>query len=170
MTWDPHTSTPFENLKASVVIVSDSLFSGENDITNDLSGPLAIDLLTDAGIDHINLDYFPDEVSAIQSKVESDLIDNVDFTIFIGGTGISPRDVTIEAVSSKFFKELPGFGEEFRRKSIEEIQGRGLLSRAVAGTTGACIIIAIPGSPNAVKLGIEILLSFLGHGINLLKK
>ena len=170
MTWGPHQDELFGNLKASVVIVSDSLFSGENDITNDISGPLAIELLTDAGIDHINLDYFPDEVSALQSKVESDLIDNTDFSIFIGGTGIAPRDVTIEAISSKFFKELPGFGEEFRRKSIEEIQGRGLLSRAVAGTVGECIVIAIPGSPNAVKLGIGILLSFLGHGINLIKK
>ena len=170
MTWEPHQSDSFENLKASVIIVSDSLFSGENDITNDISGPLAIDLLTDSGINQINLDYFPDEVSALQSKVESDQIENVDFSIFIGGTGIAHRDVTIEAISSKFFKELPGFGEVFRSRSMEEIQGKALLSRAVAGTVGKSIIIAIPGSPSAVKLGIEILLSFLGHGISLLKK
>jgi molybdenum cofactor synthesis domain-containing protein len=108
LTWNEHTDHKLSDLKASVIIVSDSLFSGENDITNDTSGPTAIEILTDAGIDSINLDYYPDEVSALQSKVEWDVQEKVDLIIFIGGTGISPRDVTYEAVSSKLFKELPG--------------------------------------------------------------
>lgn len=169
MTWADHSDIDLTDLKASVIIVSDSLFSGENDITNDVSGPTAIEMLTDAGINLINLDYYPDEVSALQSKVEWDVQENVDLIIFIGGTGISPRDVTIEAVSSKLFKELPGFGEEFRRRSIEEIQGRGILSRAICGIVSKSVVITLPGSPNAVKLGIEIVLSFLGHALNLIK-
>lgn len=169
MTWPEHSDINISDLKASVIIVSDSLFSGENDITNDMSGPMAIDILTDAGINLINLDYYPDEVSSLQSKVESDVQENVDLVIFVGGTGISPRDVTYEAVLSKLFKELPGFGEEFRRRSMEEIQGRGLLSRALCGTLSKSVILSLPGSPNAVKLGLEIVLSFLGHAIKLLR-
>jgi molybdenum cofactor biosynthesis protein B len=169
LTWNEHTDHKLSDLKASVIIVSDSLFSGENDITNDTSGPTAIEILTDAGIDSINLDYYPDEVSALQSKVEWDVQEKVDLIIFIGGTGISPRDVTYEAVSSKLFKELPGFGEEFRRRSIQEIQGRGILSRALCGTLSKSLVVTLPGSPNAVRLGLEIALSFLGHAINLLK-
>ncbi|MHA2275522.1 MAG: MogA/MoaB family molybdenum cofactor biosynthesis protein [Candidatus Kariarchaeaceae archaeon] len=169
MTWTPHENVSFSDLKASVVIVSDSLFSGENDITNDLSGPVAVELLTDAGIDSVNLDYYPDEVSALQSKVESDVQDNIDIVIFIGGTGISPRDVTIEAVASKLFKELPGFGEEFRRRSIEQIHGRGILSRAICGVVSKSLVVTLPGSPKAVELGLEIVLSFLGHAVNLVK-
>ena len=169
MSWPAHLDIKISDLKASVVIVSDSLFSGENDITNDQSGPVAIEILTDAGINSVNLDYYPDEVSALQSKVEWDVQENVDLIIFIGGTGISPRDVTYEAILSKLSKELPGFGEEFRRRSIEQVQGRGILSRALCGTFSKSLVVSLPGSPNAVKLGLEIVLSFLGHAINLLR-
>ncbi|MHA2170798.1 MAG: MogA/MoaB family molybdenum cofactor biosynthesis protein [Candidatus Kariarchaeaceae archaeon] len=169
MAWAPHSSISLEKIDASVVVISDSLFSGTTDISNDVSGPNAIDVLSQAGITSINLDYFPDDFAAISAKVDSDVLLNVDLIVLIGGTGIAPRDVTVEAVKSIIDKEIPGFGEEFRRLSYEQIKDRALLSRAFAGVIKKSVVVALPGSPNAVEVGIKILLGFLGHAINLLR-
>ena len=76
--------------------------------------------------------------------------------ITTGGTGIARRDVTIEAVTPLFDKEIGGFGELFRMLSYtEDIGSRSLLSRAAAGTYGHQLIISLPGSSGAVKLGME---------------
>ncbi|MHA2252858.1 MAG: MogA/MoaB family molybdenum cofactor biosynthesis protein [Candidatus Kariarchaeaceae archaeon] len=170
MAWKPHNSVSLENLNASVVVVSDSLFSGTSDISNDISGPNAIDILSEAGISSINLDYFPDDFAALAAKVDSDILLNTDLIILIGGTGIDPRDVTIEAVKSIMDKEIPGFGEEFRRRSYEDIKERALLSRAFAGVIRRSVVVALPGSPNAVDTGLRLLLGFLGHAVNLIRK
>lgn len=73
-----------------------------------------------------------------------------------GGTGISPRDTTYEAVSSLLDKELPGFGEIFRYLSFaEDIGSAAILSRAVAGTVGQTAVFSMPGSRGAVRLAME---------------
>ncbi|MHA2172145.1 MAG: MogA/MoaB family molybdenum cofactor biosynthesis protein, partial [Candidatus Kariarchaeaceae archaeon] len=74
-----------------------------------------------------------------------------------------------EAVKSIIDKEIPGFGEEFRRVSYEQIKDRAFLSRAFAGVIKKAVVVALPGSPNAVEVGIKVLLGFLGHAINLLR-
>ena len=86
MTWPEHSDVDISDLKASVIIVSDSLFSGENDITNDMSGPMAIEILTDAGINSINLDYYPDEVSSLLIKSVTNPGDTV-LILFAGRGG-----------------------------------------------------------------------------------
>ena len=168
MTWKDHNEADLHQVKASIIVVSDSLFSGENDLSNDVSGPQAIEILSEAGISTINIDYYPDDISAIQAKVDSDVLDKYDLIIFMGGTGIFFRDVTIEAISVKFAKEIIGFGEEFRRQSIAQIGGKGMLSRASCGIIGKSLVVGLPGSPKAVELGLNILLSFLGHALKLI--
>ncbi len=170
MAWAAHGSVPLDKINASVVVVSDSLFSGSSDISHDISGPNAIDILSEAGIASINLDYFPDDFAALAAKIDSDVLTNFNLIILIGGTGIAARDVTYEAVKSILDKEIMGFGEEFRRVSYIQIKEKALLSRAIAGTIRKSLVIALPGSPNAVEVGLKIALGFLGHAIELINK
>ena len=169
MTWDNHEGISLDNVSASVLIISDSLFSGLRDISEDESGASAIDLLSNFGFESINLDYYPDELAAIKSKINHDIGEKNGLILLIGGTGISQRDVTTDAVKEIIKKELPGFGETFRQKSYEAIGDKAILSRAIAGVKDQSLIIALPGSPNAVVLGIQIIENIIYHIMELLK-
>ena len=79
-----------------------------------------------------------------------------DMVVTTGGTGISPRDVTPEATRAVLEKELPGFGEIMRVQSFARVR-TAILSRAVAGTRGACLMVNLPGKPTAVRECLEIL-------------
>lgn len=88
----------------------------------------------------------------------------VDAVIITGGTGLSPRDVTPESISPFIDRELPGFGELFRKISFESIGSPALLSRAFAGTSKGKPIFCLPGSPDAVQTAMEkLILPELGH-------
>jgi molybdenum cofactor biosynthesis protein B len=84
---------------------------------------------------------------------------DVDAIVITGGTGVSPRDRTLEAFLPLCEKLIDGFGEAFRRLSWDEIGPKAILSRAAAGTTGGKVIVALPGSVNAVRLGVDQLLA-----------
>lgn len=91
-----------------------------------------------------------------------------DAIVFAGGTGIGPRDVSFEALSSRFDKRLDGFGEAFRRLSWDEIGPRAILSRAAAGTIGRCLVFLLPGSEGAARLGARALIApILAHAVDL---
>jgi molybdenum cofactor biosynthesis protein B len=91
-----------------------------------------------------------------------------DAIVFTGGTGIAPRDLTLEALASLFDKQLDGFGEAFRRLSWDEIGPRAILSRAAAGTVGTCLVFLLPGSEKAARLGARALIApILGHAVDL---
>lgn len=101
-----------------------------------------------------------DDVTEIQTQVNEWLNNDVDAIITTGGTGISQRDVTIEAIKPLLDKEIEGFGEIFRYLSYtEDVGTRAILSRAIAGTVGHQVIISIPGSTGAVKLAMEKLIT-----------
>lgn len=118
-----------------------------------------------------NRQIVTDHISNIRSAVES-LLHEVDVVITTGGTGIAKRDVTIEAVSHFFDKEVEGFGELFRMLSYtEDIGSRSLLSRAVMGTHENKLIVSLPGSTGAIKLGMEkLILPELNHLVYELNK
>ncbi|WP_394812763.1 MogA/MoaB family molybdenum cofactor biosynthesis protein [Mammaliicoccus sciuri] len=112
-----------------------------------------------------------DDVTEIQTQVNEWLSNDVDAIITTGGTGISQRDVTIEAIKPLLDKEIEGFGEIFRYLSYtEDVGTRAILSRAIAGTVGHQVMISIPGSTGAVKLAMEKLitkeLNHLVHELN----
>jgi molybdenum cofactor biosynthesis protein B len=86
-----------------------------------------------------------------------------DVLLFTGGTGVSSRDVTIETVSPLFEKELPGFGELFRRASYESVGPASMLSRAAAGVAKGKLIVCLPGSPRAVETALRTTLSEFPH-------
>lgn len=106
-----------------------------------------------------------DALAALVAQTTSE--EGVSAVILTGGTGVAPRDVTPEAVGRVIEKRLDGFGEEFRRRSIDQIGPRGMLSRAVCGVARGRVIVALPGSTKAVELGVELLLPVLEHAIAL---
>ena len=108
----------------------------------------------------------PDEIRAVIARVcDEDLADAV---VTTGGTGLGPRDLTVEAVRGLLDKTLDGFGEAFRRLSWDEIGPRSVLSRALAGVHRGRLVAALPGSPRAVSLAIDrILAPILPHAVAL---
>jgi molybdopterin adenylyltransferase len=104
----------------------------------------------------------PAEVAALVLEQAAQTL--VDVVITTGGTGIARRDSTFEAVDALLEKRLPGFGELFRMLSFQEIGPAAMLSRACAGTCRGKIVVALPGSENAVRLAMtRLLLPELGH-------
>ena len=112
----------------------------------------------------------PDEEKILINTIEDMIENNVDVIITTGGTGIESRDITIEVVNSLLDKKLDGFGEIFRHKSYEDLGSGALLSRATAGIYKKTIIISMPGSPNAVKMGLGIIIDELNHLANHAKR
>ncbi|MCF8067017.1 MAG: MogA/MoaB family molybdenum cofactor biosynthesis protein [Desulfobacterales bacterium] len=106
-----------------------------------------------------------DDHGLITSRVHEILADpSPQILLVTGGTGISPRDVTIEAVKPMFEKELTAFGTLFAKLSYEEIDSAAILSRATAGTINNTVVFCIPGSLNACKLACKaLIIPELGH-------
>lgn len=135
----------------------------------DESGHVAQHALEDAGHTLLGTSLVKDEPEAIRAAIAAALAAGARAVILTGGTGITPRDQTIETVRPLLKKELPGFGELFRMLSFQEIGAAAWLSRATAGTLDGALLFALPGSPHAVRLGIEKLIApELGHAVRML--
>lgn len=135
---------------------------------DDVSGDLAQHLLEKAGHSVVVREIVRDEPEAIRAAVGALPGRAVRVAVLTGGTGIAPRDRTYEAVTAIIERELPGFGELFRSLSYDEIGSAAMLSRATAGIAGRLFIVSLPGSPDAVRLGLErLVLPELGHVLGL---
>ncbi len=135
----------------------------------DKSANLAKDILISHTIDLESIVVVPDEIDRIQAIIEAQVEKKISLIITIGGTGISSRDITIEAVSPFIEKELPGFGELFRNLTYNSVGTVSIMTRTVAGVKKQSCIVCLPGSPNAVELGINLILKEILHIINLRK-
>ena len=126
---------------------------------SDVAGDIAVQLLKAAGQNVLFKKIIADDETMIQDAVMYALgVENLDVAVFSGGTGITPTDITIETVSPFFEKTLPGFGEFFRRISFDHVGSAAVLSRAVAGVAKGRVFFCIPGSPDAVKTAVEMLI------------
>ncbi len=148
------------SLDLAVVTVSDT-----RTVETDTSGALIVELAEAAGHRVIERAIVPDEPSVMRPLLEGyGTRGDLHAILMTGGTGISPRDLTYETVSSLLSKPLPGFGELFRMLSYAEIGPACLLSRAVGGLMGAIVVLVMPGSRAAVQLAMrEIILPELPH-------
>ncbi|EMA48364.1 molybdenum cofactor synthesis domain-containing protein [Halococcus morrhuae DSM 1307] len=106
----------------------------------------------------------PDEYDTVQGTVDALAgREDVDCIVTTGGTGVTPDDVTIEAVQPLFSKELPGFGELFRARSRDEIGTRVVATRATGGVVDGVPVFCLPGSENAARLGAGIITEEAAH-------
>ncbi|WP_144922729.1 MogA/MoaB family molybdenum cofactor biosynthesis protein [Halorubrum salsamenti] len=159
-----HHDHDAESVAFGVVTVSSS-----RSLDDDPSGEYLVSAFEDAGHEIVVRELVPDEYDSVQGTVDRlARRKDTDAVVTTGGTGVTPDDVTPEAVKGLFAKTLPGFGELFRRLSYEEIGTRTIGSRAIAGVVSATPVFCLPGSENAVRLGAdEVILPEIGHLVGL---
>lgn len=155
------------SVPCSVITVSDTRTPA-----TDKGGDLVVRLLTEAGHTLVDRTIVPDNPDAIATAIEMRLADpRVRALLLTGGTGIAPRDTTIEVVRSRLTVEMPGFGELFRMLSYQHVGASAMLSRAVAGLVahdgaagGDTFVFAMPGSVNAVEVAMtKLIVPELSH-------
>ncbi|TKX83479.1 molybdenum cofactor biosynthesis protein, partial [Halorubrum sp. SS5] len=153
-----------DSVAVAVVTVSSSRGADE-----DPAGDYVETAFEEAGHEVSVRELIPDDYDSVQGTVDRlARRKDTDVVVTTGGTGVTPDDVTPEAVRGLFAKRLPGFGELFRRLSYEEVGTRTIGSRAVAGVVSATPVFCLPGSENAVRLGVdEIVLAEVGHLVGL---
>lgn len=130
----------------------------------DTSGKAAFEIFQKYGHTVVAHEIVPNDRKKIAAAAE-EALKQADLLVTIGGTGVSRKDISVESVRALIDKELPGFGELFRAMSVKEIGTAAMMSRAVLGITAeGKIVLSLPGSENAVRLGIEgILVNELKH-------
>jgi molybdenum cofactor biosynthesis protein B len=156
-----HKAHAPKTLNFAVFICSTSRYTAmqKGEQATDVSGDTIEFLLKSAGHNVLFKRIISDDKAMIEHAVKS-VLDNagVDAAVFCGGTGITPTDVTIETVSPFLEKTLPGFGEIFRRLSYDKVGSAAVMSRAVAGVAKGKALFCIPGSPDAVRVSVELLI------------
>ncbi len=141
------TELAFIPVRVGVLTVSDT-----RTLDNDTSGQAAVDLLTGAGHDVAAREIVSDNRDGIRALMQRWIDDpGIDVIIATGGTGVTPRDVTPEAMAPLVSKPIPGFGELFRWISYQEIGTSTIQSRAEAALCGQTYVFLLPGSTGAVK-------------------
>ena len=150
----------------AVVVASDRLFAQalRGAVAEDESGRLLVSELGALGPI-----YLPNEVEAIRGVVRWLLRNAANAVVVAGGTGLGPRDVSIEAVEAIATKRVPGFGEELRRRSMADAGIRALLSRADAFVVDQGIVYVIPGSPSAAKIAAELIRGLTPHVLEVVR-
>ncbi len=142
-------SRTFRPLRIAVLTVSDSRSRAD-----DKSGDLLAARLTEAGHELADRDIVRDDPTLIAARFRAWIEDpKVEVVISTGGTGVTGRDVTPEALAAVVEKEIPGFGEMFRMISFQKIGTSALQSRATAGVASGTYLFALPGSPGACRDG-----------------
>jgi molybdopterin adenylyltransferase len=153
-------------INIGILTVSDKGSQGQR---QDKSGQAIRDGVAEIESAVVKYEIVPDEKDIIAGKL-ADWADSgmVDVILTTGGTGLSRRDVTPEATLSVIDRSVPGFAEAMRARSLEKTP-MAVLSRAVAGLRGQCLIINMPGSPKAVRECLEVVLPAVPHAVDIIK-
>ncbi|MDO5700837.1 MAG: MogA/MoaB family molybdenum cofactor biosynthesis protein [Bowdeniella nasicola] len=154
---------PTEPIAGAVITVSDRCAAGTEE---DTSGPLAVRLLAEYGVENRDLIVVPDEVDHIASALQEALSAGARIILTTGGTGISPRDCTPEATKPYISTHLDGLAHEIRLRGLKSTP-LACLSRGLVGITargaGGSLIVNAPGSNGGVQDTVEVLGPVLGH-------
>jgi molybdenum cofactor biosynthesis protein B len=160
-----HRKTAVTEVRCAVLTISDT-----RTLDTDVSGRIIVELLEGAGHVVASRQILRDEPKDVHDAVLSQ-VGGVDAIVTTGGTGITSRDSTYEAIAGLIEKQLDGFGELFRALSYQEIGSAAMLTRASAGVARGTAIFILPGSEHAVRLGMtRLILPELGHVVRELRR
>jgi molybdenum cofactor synthesis domain-containing protein len=144
---------------AAVITCSNRSAAG---VREDQSGELLAAAVGDWGFQLLSRTVVPDEIAAIQHAVCTAVTAGARLVLTTGGTGVTPSDVTPEAVSPLLDREIPGIAERLRAAGGDRVP-TSVLSRGVAGLIGDALVVTLPGSPGGVRDGIAVLQPLVGH-------
>lgn len=148
-----------ERINASVIVCSDSIFAGKKE---DKAGKAIISALEKNSVTINDYVIIPDEISEIQNKIKSDVESGIGLIMITGGTGLSKRDVTPEAVRPLLDREIPGVAEAIR--SYGQLRTPySMLSRSIAGMIGETLVIALPGSTKGAEESMDAIFPGILH-------
>lgn len=153
-----------DQVKVGIIVCSDTISKGEGE---DRSGKVIKEKMKGFGISTSDVTIIPDEVSEIQNTIH-ELLDSYNVIIISGGTGLSPRDVSPEAVLPLLDKRLIGAEEAIRRYGQDRTP-YSMLSRSVVGTIGNSLILSLPGSVQGISESIDAVFPHLFHSFKILK-
>ena len=155
-----HKADAPSHVNCYVITVSDT-----RTVETDTGGHAIVELLGAAGHHVVGRTIVKDDADLLRDAIGRQLANpSVQAIITTGGTGITSRDCTYEAVATMLWKRLDGFGELFRMLSYHQIGAAAMLSRAIAGTIAGRVVVSLPGSEAAVRLAVEkLLVPELGH-------
>lgn len=149
-------------LRAGILVLSDK---GSRGVRIDTSGPALREFLVERSVEVVSLEILPDARTLIADQLISWADGgHYDLILTCGGTGVSPRDVTCEATRDVITTELPGFGERMRAASLAK-SPHAIVSRALAGIRGNCLIINLPGSPRGATENIAAVWGAVPHTV-----
>lgn len=150
---------PPPGLKAAVLVISDSVSRKEKE---DKSGKYILEKLKEYGVSKPEYKIVPDESELIKNAVKNWIDKNFDLILTTGGTGLSPRDTTPEAIKPLIEKEIPGIMEAARNYGFDRTP-YSMLSRGIAGVTKNSLIITLPGSRRGVEESISAIFPYVFH-------
>lgn len=154
-----------KGLKAAVVVCSDTISAGQKE---DKAGKAIIRKLKESAVEILGYVIIPDEKDQIQTKVNEYQKQGVNMIIFTGGTGLSNRDITPEALAPLIDRKIPGIEEAIRNYGQERTP-YSMLSRSVAGVRGETLLLALPGSTNGAKESMDAIFPPILHLFKILK-
>lgn len=152
-------SDSVNELKCAVIICSDTISAGNN---QDSSGKLIVEKLANYKLSVTLLEIIPDELLTIRSKAKQLSNDGFNLVVFSGGTGLSPRDVTPEAIAPLIDREIPGIMEAARNYGQQRTP-YAMLSRGIAGFINHTLVITLPGSPKGAAETMDALFPYVLH-------
>jgi molybdopterin adenylyltransferase len=165
MSTEQHRKTAPTTVRCFVLTISDTRTEA-----NDVSGDWITSLLAQAGHVVEGRALVRDDPAAVEQAIR-ERAPAVEVIISTGGTGITSRDSTFEAIDRLLEKRMDGFGELFRMLSYDEIGSAAMLTRACAGTVGRAAVFSLPGSEHAVRLGMtKLILPEIGHVVRELNR
>lgn len=155
MSLEEHKAGPKRSIAFAVLTISDTR-TGVPGAPPDLGGDLLVGSIEGAGHRVVLREWSLDEAASIEAAVRRAALDpTVELVLTTGGTGIAPRDVTYTTLVRVLDSEIPGFGELFRWLSFREIGSATILSRAIGGLLAGKVVLALPGSPKALRLAMD---------------
>lgn len=144
---------------AAVITCSNRSAAGER---ADESGSVLAAAVTEWGFTLLSQSIVPDEVPAIQAAVRAAITAGARLVLTTGGTGVTPTDVTPEAISPLLERQIPGIAERLRAAAADRVP-TSVLSRGVAGLIGSTLVVTLPGSPGGVRDGVAVLAPLVQH-------
>ena len=154
-----------DGIRAAIIVCSDTIYAHQN---TDKSGVKITEKLKQHHIEVVGIQVVPDEVNPIQNAVHQLIDSQINLIVLTGGTGLSPRDVTPEAIRPLLDREIPGIMEAARHYGMDRMP-YSMLSRSLAGLKGETLILALPGSISGASDYIDALFPYLLHSFSIIK-